>query len=275
MYTRPDSYAGGFYPADPAELSRMIDSFFNSAPNPHDPVSTIAIITPHAGYIYSGAVAGAAYAAIDPGTELAIVLAPTHRGHIPGASVIPEGEFRTPLGVIPIDGALPARLLDSPRFSFNRELEEAEHSNEVQMPFLRRRLTNFSLVSVLIGTGRMDELAAIADDIYTAIATDPRRKCVVISTDLSHFHPYNEAKKMDLAFIETLRQFDETALYTSLAGGETEACGFAPVIAGMMLARKLGADALDILDYRNSGDTAGDRARVVGYLAARFRRSAV
>ncbi|HDP79310.1 MAG TPA: AmmeMemoRadiSam system protein B [Spirochaetes bacterium] len=136
------------------------------------------------------------------------------------------------------------------------------------MPFLQVVLPKFSLVPVIIGTTDLDLCAAIAGEIYEALISEQRKIAVIISTDLSHYHSYEEARSLDGVFIKLLESYDAVKLQSALAGDETQACGEGPVLCGMILSKSLGADRVEILKYANSGDTAGGRDQVVGYLSA-------
>lgn len=265
-YIRKAVYAGMFYPSSKKEITAALDAFFDNK-ELSARINPIAVISPHAGYIYSGPVAAYSYNLLKfRKPELVIVLAPSHRVYIEGASVIPDGYYETPLGDVKIN-PLAARLMDEPYFSFNNKIEELEHSLEVQVPFLQHVLGDFSIIPIVIGTHDFEKLDSIAGSIYKILKDFNGTFSIVISTDLSHFHLYDTANKIDAGFIEKLREYDEKALHESLITEKCEACGHAPLIAGMILSRKLGASKIDILKYMNSGDTCGDKSKVVGYLA--------
>jgi MEMO1 family protein len=272
MYKRAATYAGSFYPASRNEINSMIDEYMRSA-SPKVSGEVVALVSPHAGYIYSGPVAAWAYAAV-AGTsyDCVIVLAPSHRGQFDGMNVPPEGEYATPLGTISLDKKICSALASSSRAVFHSGIDAAEHSLEVQLPFLQKAVGTFTLVPVIIGTTDYDVCEKIANDIFEAIKDDKRRILIVISTDLSHYYPYNDARTMDGKFSDILKKFDARSLKDLLTAGESEACGEGPLIAGIILSRKAGATKSDILHYANSGDTAGDKSRVVGYISAAFVR---
>ncbi|MGL4370520.1 MAG: AmmeMemoRadiSam system protein B, partial [Spirochaetota bacterium] len=153
---------------------------------------------------------------------------------------------------------------------YSEEIDRAEHSLEVQLPFLQKVLKPFSLVPVIIGSTALSLCGEIADEIFDSIKDDVRRILVVISTDLSHYHSYEKACEMDGNFASVLEQFDEMALSALLRGGNAEACGEGPLLTGIILSKKLGANKAKILHYANSGDSAGDKRQVVGYISAAF-----
>ncbi len=268
---RKASFAGSFYTDNANDLIKEVDSFI--VKSEYKNIKNIkAIICPHAGYVYSGSVAGCAYRQIkDHKSELVLVLALSHRGmlkHGNYATVIPDGTFETPVGISAIDDVCGHKLLSFDGFTFQEDIHTVEHSLEVQMPFIQRILPSAKIVPVIISTTRFDEMKHIAEILHSVFSLEKRSFMTIISTDLSHFHSYDAAVEIDRRFIDCLTEFNPAALYNLIAEGKAEACGIAPVLAGMMFAQKLGADKITEIQYKNSGDTAGDRNRVVGYLSA-------
>lgn len=256
---RPEAVAGMFYPAQPAVLREMVNSFVEQARLPELPSPPRALIVPHAGYIYSGPIAGYGYRALrqlPPGSYTVLLLGPAHRAAVFGVAVGAFAAFRTPLGLIPVSQELVERLLQQGK-PFVRDLQAhlPEHSLEVQLPFLQLVMgDSVHLVPLLFG--EVDpELVASA--LLPLIREDPSL-LLVISSDLSHYYPYEVARKMDTELLSAV----ERGVPEEVVRGE--ACGMLPILALMAIARQMGWRA-HILDYRNSGDTAGDRARVVGY----------
>ncbi|HOD16795.1 MAG TPA: AmmeMemoRadiSam system protein B [Spirochaetota bacterium] len=272
MYRRKPAVAGAFYPSNPKRLGSMIDGFMQEAKSAPAAGDVVGVVSPHAGYIYSGPVAAYSFTQINPETSLAIVLAPSHRARFNGGAVLPEGVYETPLGDVTIDAAVGGVLAGKKPFALLKEAHELEHSLEVQVPFLQKRLGEFSIVPVIVGTVDLGACMEIARGLHECLAGEKRRLAVVISTDLSHYHSYEEAKVMDGRFMKALESFDEKSVMAVIDNGKAEACGEGPVIAGMALCRLLGAGSVRILKYANSGDTAGSRDQVVGYLAAAFVR---
>ncbi len=269
MWHRKPFVAGSFYPSDPDELKKEIDGYLKNAEKKKPDGEIYGIVSPHAGYVYSGPVAAYSYKQlIGSGTELAIVLAPSHRGRFRGASVIDSGIFETPLGQIEIDDKIGSALLDETHFAFIKEAHYAEHSLEVQAPFLQCVLKTFKIVPIVIGAYDMDSCRAIADGLYNCLKNEKRKFSVIISTDLSHYHPYKSAIEIDGVFIDALKTADEATIDNVLSSGRAEACGHGPVLSGLMLCKRLGAGRVEILHYANSGDTAGGKGEVVGYLSA-------
>lgn len=243
-----------FYPGDALGLRNEVGGLLaNAAPGRAVPK---ALIAPHAGYVYSGAIAATAYASLDGarGTiERVVLLGPAHRVPLRGMAVPSVAGFRTPLGDVPLDRAAIAQIADLPHVAVSDAAHADEHVLEVHLPFLQSALGDFRLVPIVVG--RADEDAV--DAVLAALWGGPET-LVVVSSDLSHYHGYDEARRRD----RTAARAIET-----LAGGDLDddgACGRYPIKG--LLAR---AQALDLrattLDLRNSGDTAGDRSRVVGY----------
>jgi AmmeMemoRadiSam system protein B len=270
---RQPAVAGSFYPDNPDILSLDLQKCFKQVPKQVIPGELIGLISPHAGYIYSGGVAAHAYKLLE-GTDIktVIVLAPSHRYRFKGASLYDKGPYLTPLNKIPVDKELAAGILarsDVIGFYENAHLEE--HSLEVQLPFLQHILGDFYLVPILLGHPNNLE---IYREIAEAIAEEVKGKRVILvaSSDLSHFHPYKEAVALDNIVGDYVRAYDPEGLYRALAEGACEACGSGAIITAMLAARSLGANQATILHYANSGDVSLDQSSVVGYMAAALHR---
>ena len=272
MYRRRPAVAGSFYPSNPDRLGALIDACLEEASGEVKPGDPVGVIAPHAGYVYSGPVAGYAFRRINPDVRRVVVLAPSHRGRFQGAAIVPEGCSETPLGDVAIDGEISAALASRARFASIREAHELEHSLEVQVPFLQRVLGTFAIVPVIIGTTDLGICREIAAGLHATLGDGGVKTAVVISTDLSHYHPYDAAKSLDRRFIDAVTTMDEERVSEVIASGRAEACGEGPVIAGMALCKAMGATRAALLRYANSGDTAGSRDQVVGYFAASFER---
>ncbi|OHD68572.1 MAG: AmmeMemoRadiSam system protein B [Spirochaetes bacterium RBG_16_49_21] len=269
MYRRKPAVAGSFYPSNPEKLGKMIDAYLQDAKAAPVKGGVVGLVSPHAGYIYSGPVAAVSFVQLlGSGVTLAIILAPPHRARFNGASVLPEGIYETPLGDVPIDGGIGAVLRQARYFGAIKEAHEMEHSLEVQVPFLQKVLVELSIVPVIVGSTDIAVCGKVAEGIRDALAGEARKFVVVISTDLSHYYSYGAAQAMDNRFIEALKSFDAQEVKSVIDSGAAEACGEGPVLAGMILCKMLGATKTEILKYANSGDTAGGRDQVVGYLSA-------
>jgi MEMO1 family protein len=267
---RRPAVAGSFYPADPQTLSRQVREFLSRAPKEEIPGEIIALVSPHAGYMYSGQVAAHAFKLIQGMKfDAVVVVAPSHRVHFQGASIYDRGAFETPLGLVPIDKELCRQIMEGNEFiRFMPQGHSQEHSLEVQLPFLQEAIGKFNLVPIVIG----DQSFPTCQKIGQAIARGIKGKKVLLvaSTDLSHFHPYDRAVQIDQTLLEDIRAFDSQKLAKDLDAGKGEACGGGPVAAVMVASREMGANKSKVLNYRNSGDVTGDRSGVVGYAAAVF-----
>jgi len=270
---RRPAVAGSFYPGDAQTLSRQVRDFLSRASKEEVAGEIIALVSPHAGYMYSGQVAAYAFKLIEGlKFDAVVVVAPSHRAYFQGASVYDRGGYETPLGVIPVEKELCRKLMQSgDLIRFVAQAHGQEHSLEVQLPFLQETLGKFHLVPIVIGdqTYRTCELIGQA----IAKAVQGKKVLLVASTDLSHFHPYDRAVKMDNIILENLRNFDPQKLGQDLDSGKGEACGGGPVMAVMVAAKEGGANRARVLKYMNSGDVTGDRSSVVGYAAAVFYRN--
>ncbi len=272
MYVREPAVAGSFYPGDPDKLVKVISSYLDSADTGYSipgGESLIGIVSPHAGYIYSGPVAAYGFRYIEQSAlDRFIVLAPSHYGRFNGASVIPSGLFRTPLGDVEIDSSIGERLVKREKFSFLRAAHDMEHSLEVQIPFLQRVKPGASIVPVVIGTIDPVLCRKIGETIAEEVIGSGRRYGIIISTDLSHYHPYDQAVNRDNEFIKALESFDAEKVEEVCGSGKGEACGEGGILAGIALAKGIGGKKIHTVKYANSGDTAGSKDQVVGYLSA-------
>ena len=260
--------AGSWYPGNPKKLTEDIKGYLGRVPKPEIKGTLIALIAPHAGYIYSGQVAAYAYKLLEGKMyDVVVIVAPSHRAYFKGASVYPHGGYRTPLGVVPIAEDLTDALMNkSPLISDVPQAHAQEHSLEIQLPFLQVVLKDFRLVPIVMG----EQDSATCEELGKAIAEEIRGKEVLLiaSTDLSHFHPYERAVELDQVVLKHVNDFDPEGLSKDLKKGKCEACGGGPTVAVMLASRMLGANRGEVLHYANSGDVMGDRSSVVGYMAA-------
>ncbi len=250
---RSPAVAGTFYPAGERELSESVDRMLDAC-EADGPVPKV-IIAPHAGHIYSGSVAARAYCRLKPARNRihrVVLLGPSHRVGFRGIAAPSSNAYRTPLGDIPIDAGAIRNILALPGTGFLDEAHVPEHSLEVHLPFLQRVLDSFSLVPLVVGEAPKEEVAAVLDALWGGPET-----LIVISTDLSHYHPYDEAREIDAATARKIVSLD-----ASIRGDE--ACGCRPLNGLIHLVRDRGL-SIEPVTLENSGDTAGDRERVVGY----------
>ncbi len=260
---RPPAVAGAFYPRAASELNRQLRQLLNEV-EPKESVAVKALIAPHAGYIYSGAIAASAYATI---AELrgrikrVVLVGPAHRMPLKGLALPAVDALATPLGVVPVDPAATLALAGMPQVCENLAAHELEHSLEVHLPFLQMLLEDFKIVPLLVGDAQGKEVAQVLDALWGGPET-----LLVISSDLSHYLPYESARATD-------RMTAQSILELSPGISLEQACGGTP-INGLLLASRLHGLKPKLLDLRNSGDTAGDQRRVVGYAAFAFCQQA-
>ena len=250
---REAAVAGLFYPADAGELSETVRSLLSSG----QPAGSAprALIAPHAGYVYSGAVAATAYATLIPFADCyrrVVLLGPSHRVPLSGLASSSADAFRTPLGDVPLDRRLIAAL-DSPFVVVSEEAHRLEHSLEVQLPFLQTVLNEFTLVPLVVGDTAPENVAAVIDALWNEPGT-----LFVVSSDLSHYLPYTNARRRDKATRSAIEQLDSGRI------SHADACG-ATAVAGLLIVAAHHNLAVRTLDLRNSGDTAGSKGQVVGY----------
>lgn len=264
---RPAAVAGMFYPGSAPELAREVASLLtDAASEAASKASSVAtsvpkaLVVPHAGYVYSGPVAASAYAvlaAAKSSIRRVVLLGPCHRVAIRGLAVPLATGFATPLGTVSLDAALAQAVLDLPQVIQSDAPHQLEHSLEVQLPFLQAVLDDFTLLPLAVGDATMEEVAEVLDRVWGGPET-----LIVISSDLSHYHTYAEAQRLDSA---TAKQI----LALSPLSDFEQACGATPVNGLISCAKRHGL-VPRLLDLRNSGDTAGDKSRVVGYGAFAF-----
>jgi len=260
--------AGAFYPDNKNELRSLIKRYMNNVPQ-EDLINRKpwAIISPHAGYIYSGQTAAFSYKAVSPyNYDTVIVLAPSHILAFKGAAIYPKGLFRTPLGDIPVDEGRCSQLLKkTPLIKDNKAAFAREHSLEVQLPFLQEVQQDFKLVSLIIGDISEKESGELSKALLPLIIE--KNSLLVISTDMSHYHDSKTSDQQDEATIELIKENNITSLVSAVESGASELCGIGPVLVGMKIAEQLPSN-ITILDHSNSGDSSGDYSKVVGYMSA-------
>jgi MEMO1 family protein len=275
--TRQAAVAGAFYPKDSAELRTMVDAFLARANEPAPAGQIVALIAPHAGYPFSGGVAAHSYALLkNRATHRVVVIAPSHYEAFRFASVYDGDAYVTPLGRIPVDKEFARKLA---RASAEVKLSDrghvpspqgSEHALEVQLPFLQRTLGDFQLVPIIMGEQSYEASRALGVALAELVrGTDT---LIVASSDLSHYHPYDQAATLDGKTLNAIAEWDYLTLSDNFATRTWEACGGAPIVAAMIAAERLGATQAKVIKYANSGDVTGDRARVVGYGAVALLR---
>jgi len=259
MHVKPPAVAGFFYPGSAGELRDTVRGFIHAA-HPDAPQRPHALIAPHAGYQYSGPIAASAYATLAPWVDeihRVVVLAPSHRLPFRGIAISSADAFRTPLGDIPVDRAAVDGLEGLPGVLRLDAAFAEEHALEVQLPFLQSVLSDFTLVPLVVGDADSDDVSGVIEALWS------EDTLIVVSSDLSHYHEYRECQQRDRSTTTRIEQMqpEEISPY--------DACGAYPIRGLLKTARRHGW-RVRTLDLRNSGDTSGDRSRVVGYGAYEF-----
>ncbi len=257
MNIRPAAVAGMFYPGDAQMLAHDIRAMLADAEPPA--IHPKAIIAPHAGYMYSGSVAASAYALLQPFADQisrVVLLGPTHRVAVRGLALPGADAFETPLGRVEIDQDALRLIAGLPQVTISPEAHMLEHSLEVHLPFLQSVLHSFKLLPLAVGLAGDEEVAEVLEALWGGPET-----LILVSSDLSHYHSYPTAQRIDSATVE--------AILHGRTVSHEQACGGTPVNGLTLAARHHGLTA-HLLDLRNSGDTAGDKSRVVGYAAIAY-----
>jgi AmmeMemoRadiSam system protein B len=269
---RPSAIAGTWYEADPQSLARAVDGYIEHAHLPELNGQVIALVTPHAGHVYSGPVAGYAFAAargLSP--ELVAVVSPMHHYYPQPLLTTAHTAYQTPLGEVPVDpkavADLNSRLQARLGFGLTPVSKDPEHSLEIELPFLQRALgAPFQLLPVMLRTQTPEVSRSLGEALAETLAG--RNALLVASTDLSHFHNQRLAGKLDAAMLDQVATFSVDGVFEVEIRGEGEACGIGALAAVLWAARALGADSVRVLNHATSGDVTGDFQRVVGYGAA-------
>ena len=254
-----------WYPSKAVALRREVSEYLDQAPALDLPGDVVGLVAPHAGYFFSGHVAGAGYRQVRDGDyETVVLIGPDHTGVAMGGLTFADYDaWHTPLGDVPVDRELIAALGE--RINLQQVDHEREHSLEVQLPFLQTAMSDFKLVPIIMG----DQAPTTCRELGLAIAdvVGDRRVLLVASTDLSHYFSYDHARQLDEGTLKYVLDFDAEGLAGALARGKAQACGGGPVASVMCAARVLGASQAHLVKYANSGDVWGDRSQVVGYAA--------
>jgi len=266
------SVAGTFYPADKKALKESVEGFLSRVEKRQKDGKLIALISPHAGYRFSGQVAAYGFSELkDSAIQKVIVIGAAHHAGYKGASVYTTGSFRTPLGEVPINERIAKKLLDDEAdVRFYPEAYAKEHSIEVQLPFLQTVLKDFTIVPILIGSPTkktFDHLIEVLSDIFD------EKTLIIASTDLSHYHDYSTAKEMDGKVISEIERLSVTDTAKLLQSGQSELCGMYPVMVTIEIARRAGANYGMLFKYANSGDVTNEKEKVVGYASIGLLKS--
>jgi AmmeMemoRadiSam system protein B len=265
---RPAAFAGRWYPGSRGELERVVDAHLARGGEPCPGV--LGLVSPHAGLMYSGPVAGHSYASVAAQPyDVVVLLGPSHYVGFDGVLLSGHMEWEVPLGVLPVDAAIAQRLLKYETLvRTDVRVHEREHSLELQMPFLVRVLPGVPIVPLLMGY----QTRETEDRLGTALAEvlADRRPLLVASSDLSHYQNRATAARMDAIVIKHLEQLDPDGLQLTLLARPDHACGGGPMVSILRAARAVGASAARVLAYADSGDISGDTSEVVGYVSASF-----
>jgi MEMO1 family protein len=267
---RRPAVAGRFYPADPDDLRSEVRSYLQShSAQPQSsnqtPIHAIGCIAPHAGYMYSGPVAGAVFAHIDI-PRRCIVLCPNHTGMGRALAIMSEGAWETPLGEVPIDGELATALKERfPALQEDSAAHRAEHAAEVELPFLFMRQPELKFVPIALGTGNFEVLEQLGLALADIIAAQDVPVLIIASSDMNHYESDAITRAKDYRAIERILTLDPRGLHDVVTQQNISMCGFGPAVAMLTAARKLGAKSAELVKYATSGDVSGDYDRVVGY----------
>jgi len=276
---RKPAVAGSFYPSDRSELQQLIrDSYLHSLgpgklpPSPPTNAKVVSVVSPHAGYVYSGPVAAHSYLHVSSllNPELIIVVAPNHYGVGSGVSAYQSGSWETPLGSMKVDEASARELAkDTGIVDFDPVAHRLEHSLEVQLPFLQMIYgDSVPILPICISFQDQETTTALAAGV--ANIARKHKTILVASSDLTHYEPAQEARRKDTALISEILKMDPDGFYSTLERLQVTACGFGAISTVMQASKLLGLGKAELLKYASSGDTTGDMAAVVGYGSLRF-----
>ena len=279
MIVRKPAVAGQFYPSDRAELSALIDQCYRhplgpgmGPPAPETSSGAVAVVSPHAGYVYSGPVAAHSYLHVSSmrSPDLIVIVAPNHYGLGSGVATFKEGDWETPLGRMHVDAGAAGAFVDLAEVAaFDPDAHRLEHSLEVQLPFLQRIYGDsvpFLPVSLIFQD--IDTAKGVARALAKILRG--KKAVLVASSDLTHYEPAEQARKKDTALMSEVLKMDLEGFYSTLDRLGVTACGFGAIATVMEAARSLGLGRAELLKYASSGDTTGDNLQVVGYGALRF-----
>ena len=259
---RHPAVAGRFYPRDPDDLRADVESFLSPQKKT---VAALGCVVPHAGYMYSGHVAGAVYAQLDL-PRRCILMCPNHTGVGQPLAIMSQGAWETPLGRVAIDSQLAEALKQRfPLLAEDAEAHRAEHAAEVQLPFLQSRKPDCTFVPIALGTRRYEILEALGDAIVDTLQALGERVLLIASSDMNHYENDAVTRQKDCKAIERILVMDARGLYDVVMNEDISMCGFGPTVTMLAAARRLGAIGTELVKYATSGDVSGDRERVVGY----------
>jgi len=263
---RHPAVAGRFYPDDPEELRAEVQAYLTTSDSKNSaPIRTIGCVAPHAGYMYSGHVAGAVFARVEI-PQLCIVMCPNHTGMGRALSVMSEGAWETPLGEVPVhDGFASALKRRFPALEEDAAAHRAEHAAEVELPFLQLLQPQLRFVPIALGTGRVEVLEQLGLALADVIAQHGEQVLMVASSDMNHYESDAVTRVKDHQAIERILTLDPRGLHEVVTQQNISMCGYGPTVTMLTAARQLGARSAELVKYATSGDVSGDRDMVVGY----------
>jgi MEMO1 family protein len=259
---RKPAVAGRFYPADPTTLRADVTSYLSP---PQRRVRAVGCMVPHAGYMYSGRVAGAVFARMEI-PQRCLVLCPNHTGRGHPLAIMDEGEWKTPLGSVSIDSDLAAALLSVfPAFVSDPAAHESEHAIEVELPFLQVIHSDAKFVPIVVGTSRLLLLTQLGEAIASVARQQKEPVLIIASSDMNHYEDDATTRVKDGKAIEKILALDPQGLHETVINESISMCGFGPAVAMLAAAKALGASQTELVQYATSADSNGDREMVVGY----------
>jgi AmmeMemoRadiSam system protein B len=261
---RHPAVAGRFYPPDEKSLRQEVSGYLSQSPHQR-PIRALGCIVPHAGYVYSGHVAGAVFAGLEV-PQLCLVLCPNHTGVGRPLAIVSEGAWETPLDNVSIDRAFAEALKQScPLLQEDSTAHRSEHAAEVELPFLQLRQPKLKFVPIAVGTGNFETLEQLGNATAEVIAAQNSPVLIVASSDMNHYESDAITRVKDHAAIESILRLDARALYDAVIQQHISMCGFGPAIVMLTATKKLGATSAKLVKYATSGDVSGDHDMVVGY----------
>lgn len=264
---REPAVAGMFYSSSPSKLREEVNFFLNEARLDIQYSNVVGIVTPHAGYVYSGKTAAFGFnSSIKKNYDTVIIISPSHREYFRGISIYDGVAYRTPLGDVPLNNEMIDKIISDSKIIFKGiQGHRAEHAVEVQIPFLQVMLKDFSIVPIVLGDQNRNFVYELADRIAPVVDD---KTLIVASSDLSHFYSRNMADKMDSIVERNIANNDYDRLQSDLETGRCEACGGGAIVAMMRTANLINKNKSKVLARSDSGDVTGDFSEVVGYLSA-------
>ena len=265
---RKEAVAGIFYPADEGELRSQINFLLDTYKPDKQYKNVVGIISPHAGYVYSGKSAAYAYNVLKDDTifDTVIIISPSHREYFQGISIYQGDGYKTPLGVIPVNKSLTEKIIENgSHIHLGNEGHGPEHALEVQLPFLQMIKDDFSIVPIVIGDQSKEYINDLAESLSKCIGENI---VVVVSSDLSHFHEKEKSVQLDSIIVNRLNEYNFNDLMEDLESHKCEACGGGGIAALMKAAGLIKESKAEVLSYTDSSEVSGDTSSVVGYLSA-------